>query len=136
MGNDLEKSRKETLAPSRRVRLALWFGIYLFGFGIFLIIMAAYDQQMRGDPDVDQDIGVRRLSWMLLLFPCGLASFFRCFSDFSGFFLSYVIYLLHLTLTYRVKSGRIFVLLMLVLVALVSCNVIGCSVLTTIPMAR
>lgn len=130
MTDEPEKPREETPAPSCKVRLAWWFGIYLAtgGFSAYWII-----ETSKPPPD-PLEIAYFWIPLLAFFFPAGLACCYGSFSHwifgirsdahdfllvFAGF-LAYATYGVHLALTWKAKTQRKFLLLMLSLALFVS----------------
>jgi hypothetical protein len=130
METEPQKPREETSAPSRKVRLAWWFGIYLFGNLVYLFIA-----NMPGHTGSTSDWTPAALLKVPLFFPWGLAMPLYSLSlqtgiDLTlGFFLIlvYSIYGIHFGLTWKAQRRRTFQLLMYSLILLVSTNIAGCK---------
>jgi hypothetical protein len=105
---------KSSRAPALGKRLAWWFGIY---------IVAQLPLIFSGVP-----------FWA---FPMGLAALFLLGlsgPDFSNWLapFGYTLYVCHLALSLIVKSKRVFLFLMIILIIMVSLNLYSCEVLPTL----
>jgi hypothetical protein len=117
-------------APSRKIRLAWWFGIYLSGNMGYLCIA-----NMPGHTGSASDWTPAALLKVPLFFPWGLAMPLYSLSLRTGIdltlgfflFLVYSIYGIHFGLTWKAQQRRAFLLLMYSLILLVSSNIVGCK---------
>jgi hypothetical protein len=126
-----EKPRQETPAPSRKVRMAWWFGIYLAGILVPSLSIFLHNLFLHHRDFVPLTLLTAIMG--IFVFPIGLAGFLpngggtgERYAVAVIVLLAYAAYITHLVYTLKTKTRRAFRLLLLGLVIIVSISLVGC----------
>jgi hypothetical protein len=113
------------------VRLVWWFGIYLAGVFVPNLVLFLHNRHLGFPTFASPIMGI-------FVFPCGLAGFTNFLpSDGDGgeryavaagviALVAYTTYITHLVYTLKTKARRVFRILLLGLVMIMSMNLVGC----------